>query len=138
MPSVAPVQAQFITNLPATAAVLLVAGVMLVFALRSLRAQRLKERYALVFVLIALPFVAIAAWPDALPYLAGAIGIDYRSFALMLVTVLFIVLNTKLLSIISVQDRRITTLAQHVAMLEARLDEHPGLRRGPDPTARRR
>lgn len=107
-------------NLPATAAVLVMAAVLIGFALRSLWAQRLKERYALVFLLIALPFLALAAWPDAIATLAAWVGIDYRTFALLVVTTFFIVLHIKLLSIISVQERRITTLAQHVAMIEMR------------------
>ena len=98
--------------------ILLAIGTMLLLmAIRSLRADRLKERYALIFVLTALPLIGLALWRDGVGYLANLLQIDYRTLALIVVTTFFMLMTFKLLSIVSVQERRITTLAQHVGIL---------------------
>ncbi len=97
--------------------VLAIGATILFMALRSLRAGRLKERYALIFVLTGLPFLLLALWRDGVGYLADLLDIDYRTLALIGVTTFFMLMIFKLLSIVSVQERRITTLAQHVGIL---------------------
>lgn len=97
--------------------VLTLGAAILLMAVRSLRAGRLKERYALIFVLTGLPFLVLALWRDGVGFVAERIGIDYRTLALIGVTTFFMLMTIKLLSIVSVQERRITTLAQHVSIL---------------------
>ncbi|GAB4197737.1 MAG: hypothetical protein Kow00105_11770 [Phycisphaeraceae bacterium] len=97
--------------------VLAIGATILFMALRSLRAGRLKERYALIFVLTGLPFLLLALWRDGVGYLADLLDIDYRTLALIGVTTFFMLMIFKLLSIVSVQERRITTLAQQVSIL---------------------
>ena len=98
--------------------VMLTFGVVVVgFALRSLRAQRLKERYALIMLFTGLPFLALAAWPDAVGLLGQAMQIDYRTVIILCLAAFTIVAVFNLMSIISVQERRITTLAQMVGIL---------------------
>ena len=98
--------------------IVLALGAMILFmAVRSLRAGRLKERYALIFVLTGLPFLGLALWRDGVGYVADLLQIDYRTLALIGVTTFFMLTTFKLLSIVSVQERRITTLAQHVGIL---------------------
>jgi hypothetical protein len=97
--------------------VLAIGATILFMAIRSLRADRLKERYAIIFVLTGLPFLVLALWRDAVGYLANFLQIDYRTLALIAVTIFFLLMIFKLLSIVSVQERRITTLAQHVGIL---------------------
>jgi hypothetical protein len=97
--------------------VLAIGATILLMAIRSLRADRLKERYALILVLTGLPFLLLAMWRDAVGYLAEILQIDYRTLALLGVTVFFMLMIFKLLSIVSVQERRITTLAQNVGIL---------------------
>ncbi len=97
--------------------VLAIGATILFMAVRSLRADRLKERYAIIFVLTGLPFLILALWRDAVGYLANFLQIDYRTLALIAVTIFFMLMIFKLLSIVSVQERRITTLAQHVSIL---------------------
>jgi len=97
--------------------VLILGATILLMAVRSLRAGRLKERYALIFVLTGLPFLVLALWRDGVGYLAGLLDIDYRTLALLGVTTFFMLMIFKLLSIVSVQERRITTLTQHVGIL---------------------
>ena len=97
--------------------VLVLGATILLMAIRSLRAGRLKERYALIFVLTGLPFLVLALWRDGVGYIANILDIDYRTLALIGVTTFFMLMIFKLLSIVSVQERRITTLAQHVGIL---------------------
>lgn len=97
--------------------VLALGASILFMAIRSLRAGRLKERYALIFVLTGLPFLLLALWRDGVGYLANLLDIDYRTLALIGVTTFFMLMIFKLLSIVSVQERRITTLAQNVSLL---------------------
>ena len=97
--------------------VLVIGATILLLAVRSLRAGRLKERYVLIFALTGLPFLVLALWRDALGYIANLLDIDYRTLALIGVTMFFMLMIFKLLSIVSVQERRITTLAQHVGVL---------------------
>jgi Uncharacterized conserved protein (DUF2304) len=97
--------------------VLVLGATILLMAVRSLRAGRLKERYALIFVITGLPFLGLALWRDGVGYIANLLDIDYRTLALIGVTTFFMLMTFKLLSIVSVQERRITTLAQHVGIL---------------------
>ena len=85
--------------------------------LELVRRDLLKERYALIFVITGLPFLVLALWRDGVGYIANLLDIDYRTLALIGVTTFFMLMIFKLLSIVSVQERRITTLAQHVSIL---------------------
>jgi len=96
-----------------------IGGMLLIIAVRSLRAGRLQERYALLLGALGLPFLILAIWPDAVGDLAKLLGIEYHTVLLLCVTTFFLLLNFKLLSIVSVQDRRITTLTQTVGLLMA-------------------
>lgn len=98
--------------------ILLVVGLSLVLlTLRSLRAQRLKERYVLLFLLTGLPFLVLAFWPDGIVYLSTTLEIEKPTLLILCVSVYFILTTFALLSIVSVQERRIATLGQMVAML---------------------
>ncbi len=96
---------------------LAIGNVVLLLAVRSLRQQRLKERYALLFGAVGIPFLALAAWPNAVGYMAQRLGIEYHTVLLLAVTAFFLLMNFNLLSIVSVQERRINCLAQIVAIL---------------------
>ncbi len=100
-----------------TLILLAIGNVVLLLAVRSLRRQRLKERYALLFGAVGIPFLALAAWPDAIGYVADRLGIEYQTVLLLAVTAFFLLMNFNLLSIVSVQERRINCLAQIVAIL---------------------
>ena len=68
------------------------------------------------------PFLALAAWPNAVGWIAGRLGIEYHTVLLLTVTTFFLVMNFKLLAIVSVQERRIACLAQLLALLTRKLD----------------
>ena len=112
--------------------ILLAIGLMLLFlAVQSLRAQRLKERYALLLGFLGVPFLALAAWPDAVGYVARELDIEYPTVLLLCVTTFFLLLNFKLLSIVSVQDRKIASLAQIVGILRTEQEVGDGSTDGP-------
>lgn len=90
---------------------------MLLLTARRLSQYKLKERYALVFFFIGVPFLGLALWPTAMGLLANYLHIDYRTLTLLFVSVFFLLMILELLSIVSQQDRKITTLAQMVGIL---------------------
>ena len=59
-----------------TLILLAIGNLMLLLAIRSLRAQRLKVRHALLFLFLGLPFFGLAAWPDAVGYVGALLGIE--------------------------------------------------------------
>ena len=99
-----------------TLILLSIGATILFMALRSLRAQRLKERYVLLFFFVASPFLALAVWPDTIGIIASKLDIQYQTVVLLGVTTFFLLLNFKLLSIVSSQERRIATLAQIIGL----------------------
>ncbi len=92
-------------------------GALLLLALRSLRAQRLKERYVLLFLSIGLPFLTLAVWPLALRRIAGLMNMPYHTVMILFLTGFLLVIFFELLSIVSVQERQVATLAQMVSIL---------------------
>ncbi len=96
---------------------LLFGGALLLLAILRLRRYRLKERYALVFLLLGLPFFALAAWPSAVGRLADFLNVDYRTLTLLGVASVLAMMVFELLTIVSVQDQKITALAQLVGIL---------------------
>ena len=110
-------------------------GILLLLAVRRLRTYRLRERYALVFALLGLPFIGLAFWPDGIGWLADILNIQYNTLTLLGVSCFLILAVFELLSIVSVQDQKITALAQHVGILmeKQKLSEpehRPGLHNG--------
>lgn len=116
-------------------ALLLFATALMWAALRRLKQFRLKERYALIFLLSSVPFLALAVNPDLIRLAAVQLGIDYRTLQLMAVTAFLVFVVIELLTIVSVQERRITRLAQQVAMLDQWQHQREGEATGGEPSA---
>lgn len=100
-------------------------GMLLLMSLRSLRAHRLQERYVLLFIATGLPFIVLAAWPDGIVLVSTALGIERHTIQDFTLGAFSILLFLKLFSIISVQQRRIAELAQHVAILQEKSSSRP-------------
>ena len=99
-----------------TVILLLFGGAMLILTLRRLREHRLMERHVLVFLLTGLPFLILGIWPDGIIMVSNLLDIErYTVLALACFTLLMML---EMLTIISVQERRITTLAQMVGILQ--------------------
>src|SRR5687768_18621992 len=96
---------------------LLLGAGLLGLAVLRLRRYRLKERYALIFLLLGLPFFALAAWPNAVGRLADFLDVDYRTLTLLGVASVLALMVFELLTIVSIQDQKITALAQLVGIL---------------------
>ena len=117
---------------------LMLGGSLFVLAVRRLRTYKLRERYALVFLLLGLPFAVLAAWPNAIGYLSDLLDIHYQTVTLLCVTGFLTVMVFELLTIVSVQDQKITTLAQLVGILMekqklAEPEHTPARQDGPEP-----
>lgn len=111
-----------------TIVLLMLGGMLLLGAIRSLRGMRLKERYALILFFTGLPFVVLAYWPDGIVFLVRTLEIEKPTLMVLALTVFLLVMLFKLLAVVSVQERRITALAQTVAILM----EKQGMNRLPD------
>src|ERR1700722_4387505 len=92
-------------------------GSLLLLAVRRLKQFKLKERFSLLFLLLGLPFLVLAVWPKSIEYLAHITHIEQATVMLFCISVFLILVIFELLSIVSVQDRKITTLAQLVGIL---------------------
>ena len=100
-----------------TCILILFGGTLLVMAIRSLRRQELKERYAILFMLTGLPFLVLAAWPDGVVFLSETLSIEKPTIITLSVTAFVLLVLFQLLSIVSIQDRRIAKLSQLIAIM---------------------
>ncbi|MGA2583113.1 MAG: DUF2304 domain-containing protein [Tepidisphaeraceae bacterium] len=89
----------------------------LTIAFRRMRGYRLKERYMLLFTFTGLPFFALAIWPAAVGWVAQKLQIAYPTVSVLCVTAFLILMVIELLTIVSLQDRKISTLAQIVGIM---------------------
>lgn len=91
---------------------------LLLLAIYRLKKYRLKERYALLFAFIGLPFVVLAVYPGAVGWASVTLKIDHGSILLMCVSSFLFLIVFELSCIVSRQDDRINTLAQMVGILQ--------------------
>jgi len=96
---------------------LMFAATLVLMTLRSLRRHRLKERYVILFLLTSLPFTILAVWPGLLGRIAEWMNMPYHTLMVILLAVYLLLLIFKLLSIVSIQERKIADLAQELAIL---------------------
>ncbi|MDP9173346.1 MAG: DUF2304 domain-containing protein [Planctomycetota bacterium] len=89
----------------------------LVMALRRLRMYRLKERHMLLFTFVGLPFLILAIWPKGVGWVGERLQIDYHTVSMLCVVAFLILMIFELLTIVSLQDRKISTLAQLVGIM---------------------
>ena len=110
-----------------------------------IRARKLRERYALLWLGTAGVILLFAAWRSGLHELSRALGIAYPPNALFVLAMLFVlVLLLHFSTVISKLSDRTTTLTQRLALMEERLREldgepRPELRdvsRDPEPVRR--
>ena len=113
------------TPLRISIAATLVSIVLLLVVFELIRTRRLRERYALLWLVTGLVLVALAAWRGGLNTIAGWLGVrSYPPAVLFAVGLLFVILV--LLHYSTVISRLVdqnTTLAQRLALLESRLDD---------------
>ena len=101
-----------------TVILLLFGGAMLILTLRRLREHRLMERHVLVFLLTGLPFLILGIWPDGIIMVSNLLDIERYTVIVLALACFTLLMMLEMLTIISVQERRITTLAQMVGILQ--------------------
>ena len=128
-------QTPFKVSLAATAASIVL--VLVVFEL--IRSRRLRERYALLWLLTGLVLVVLSAWRGGLNTIAGWLGVrGYPPAVLFAVGLLFVILVLLHYStVISRLSDQNVVLAQRLALLEEQLVRR-GAERRPEPVDRAR
>ena len=117
--------------------------VLLVAVLELIRSRRLRERYALLWLLTAVVLLTLSVWRSGLDTIAGAVGIAYAPSALFAVALGFIsVLLLHFSLVISRLADQSKVLAQRISLLQQRVDElerarpaHAGSADAPDEPA---
>ena len=99
--------------------------VLLAVVLELIRSRRLRERYALLWLLTAVVMLALSLWRGGLNTIAGWVGVTgYPPAVLFAVGTLFILLVLLHYStVISKLSDQNIILAQRLALLEARLTQ---------------
>jgi hypothetical protein len=101
----------------------LAAVVLLLIVFELIRRRRLRERYALLWLLTGVVMLALSLWRDGLNTIAGWFGVtQYPPAVLFAAAILFvIVVLLHYSTVISKLADRNTILAQRVALLEERI-----------------
>jgi hypothetical protein len=109
------------TSIVATA----VSVVLLLVVFELIRSRRLRERYALLWLATGLILVALSAWRGGLNTIARWFGVStYPPAVLFAVGLLFVIaVLLHYSTVISRLSDQNTTLAQRLALLEARIGE---------------
>ena len=96
---------------------------LLLVVFELIRSRRLRERYALLWLLTASVMLVLSVWRGGLETIAGAVGIHYAPSALFALASLFIVVVLLHYStVISKLSDQNAILAQRLALLEERLE----------------
>ncbi len=118
------------TPLPVSIAAAVASFLLLVVVFELIRSRRLRERYALLWLLTGLVLLALSLWRGGLNTIAGWFGVTgYPPAVLFAVGSLFIILVLLHYStVISRLSDQNTILAQRLALLEEQIEA------GRDPT----
>ena len=97
---------------------------LLLIVFELIRGRRLKERYALLWIVTGLVLLVLSAWRGGLNTIAGWIGVStYPPAILFAVATLFVIVVLLYYStVLSKLADQNTLLAQEVALLRERLD----------------
>lgn len=111
----------------------LVTAVMFAVVIDLVRRRRLIERYALLWMVVALALLVLALWDELLAWGSGLIGIEVPANALFLAAfaIGFLLLLNFSVAISRLTDQ-IKTLAQEVARLDTELNGSRGVAEGTD------
>ena len=119
------------------------AALLLLIVLELIRGRRLKERYALLWLVTGLVLLVLAAWRGGLNTIAGWLGVQGYPPAILFAGAIRFVIAVLLhySTVLSRLTDDNVLLAQEVALLRARLDAlergDAGAARGLEPTERR-
>lgn len=89
----------------------------LVFLVELIRKQRIKEAYAILWLVFGLVFLGLSVFRESLNWLAFAFGIAYPPAFLFLVSIVaFVLILIQFSVVISSQNDRIRELSQEIAL----------------------
>jgi hypothetical protein len=111
------------TPLPISIAAAIASFLLLVVVFELIRSRRLRERYALLWLLTGVVLLGLSLWRDGLNTIAGWFGVtQYPPAVLFAAATLFIIVVLLHYStVISKLADRNTILAQRLALLEEKL-----------------
>jgi hypothetical protein len=97
------------------------------FILRLVRARQLRSKYALLWLVIGVLMLSLAAVPGVLNTVSGWLGVGYSPAIFLLLAVGFLFLVVVHYSWeLSRLENRTRTLAEELALLRAQLDDRVG------------
>jgi hypothetical protein len=116
------------TPLKVSIAATVVSLVLVLVVFELIRSRRLRERYALLWLMTGFVLVVLSAWRGGLNTIAGWLGVrGYPPAVLFAVGLLFVILVLLHYStVISRLSDQNVILAQRLALLEAKLRERDG------------
>ena len=116
------------TPLKVSIAATIVSLLLVLVVFELIRSRRLRERYALLWLLTGVVLVVLSAWRGGLNTIAGWLGVrGYPPAVLFAVGLLFVILVLLHYStVISRLSDQNVILAQRLALLEAKLRERDG------------
>lgn len=95
-----------------------------IFIYRLVSKKVLKSKYALLWSIVGVALLPLAAVPDILVPISRFVGIHYEPATILFATTAFLFGTTVHLSFeLSRNERRLQTLAEDVALLRARLED---------------
>lgn len=95
---------------------------LLLVVLELIRSRRVRERYALLWLLTAVVLLVLSLWRDGLQTISNLVGVAYPPSALFLLGFVFIVIVLLHYStVISRLSDQNTILAQRLALLESKV-----------------
>ena len=98
--------------------------VLLIAVLELVRRRRLREKYALLWILTAIVLLVLSVWRGAVTSIATALGVSYGPTVLFAVGALFVlVVLLHYSTVISALTDRTVVLAQRIAILEQRIED---------------
>lgn len=104
---------------------LILSVAVILFLISLMRKRRLREKYAVIWMLLALVIVIVGAFPELVMRLTKLVGVDLPSnlaFAVAIVVLLIVCiqLSTEVTSI----EQKTRTLVEEVALLRLEVEDH--------------
>lgn len=101
---------------------IIVSALFTVAVVDFIRRNRLKERYALLWLAAGVAMIVLSAWGDLLVVVTRVLGFEVPSNGLFTVVLFFLILIVFHFSIaVSTESERTKRLAQEIALLKERL-----------------
>ncbi|MCQ2478634.1 MAG: DUF2304 domain-containing protein [Clostridia bacterium] len=99
-------------------------AIYLIIILVLLRKKRLSLKYSLLWIFTGLVFFILVLFPQIVSFLAKLFGVISPVNAVFVCLIFFILLILiSLTSIVSLQQKRIKSLIQHLSLLQKQLDD---------------